>query len=476
MNFRESLSKKRNPEGLSEILLRVVVSRNKMYRVKSGVFINPDLWLNEDDIDRLNIKRDREKAERDSKRGRKATKKTGKEIEIPTYPYIDMIGGKQKLSSLNSYGEPNDEAKQADKDIKTIEKLIDDYKHFTNSNLTADDINLIVDKYHNPDKYKEPEKDDKINTIGEAINLLIDEAPTRLVGRKQLPVKPQTIFQYKQLKNHYSNYLSHEKKRDLNVLDANKCFFDSFVCYLNGIGLSLNTVGKMIKNLRRALKLLPQEQRVKIEMLDSEICIKPSENVDNVYLSESELKKLADVELTGIQDIIRDQFLLLCWSGCRYSDLNKLNKDNIYKSAKGYKVLKLRQQKTGNDVVIPFLSEIERIFDKYGYEMPKVMASQTFNETIKTVCLKAGIDERTELKRTIGGKETSTIYKKYEVVSAHTGRRSFATNLFLRGMPSISIMRITGHKTEESFLKYIKMSAEENAEKVFENFMLSQAN
>ncbi|BDW92732.1 hypothetical protein MACH07_15640 [Flagellimonas marinaquae] len=55
---------------------------------------------------------------------------------------------------------------------------------------------------------------------------------------------------------------------------------------------------------------------------------------------------------------------------------------------------------------------------------------------------------------------------KYELVTTHTARRSFATNLYLADVPSISIMKITGHKTERSFLHYIKISQEQNADKL----------
>ena len=55
-------------------------------------------------------------------------------------------------------------------------------------------------------------------------------------------------------------------------------------------------------------------------------------------------------------------------------------------------------------------------------------------------------------------------YKKYELVSTHTARRSGATNMYIAVIPTLAIMKITGHKTEKAFLKYIKISEEENAE------------
>jgi integrase len=46
----------------------------------------------------------------------------------------------------------------------------------------------------------------------------------------------------------------------------------------------------------------------------------------------------------------------------------------------------------------------------------------------------------------------------YECISSHTARRSFATNLYLDGYPTIEIQKITGHKTETSFMKYIRVT------------------
>ena len=59
---------------------------------------------------------------------------------------------------------------------------------------------------------------------------------------------------------------------------------------------------------------------------------------------------------------------------------------------------------------------------------------------------------------------TSIKYKKYQLIKCHTARRSFATNLYLKGAPTISIMKLTGHTTEANFMKYIKVTREENAQ------------
>ena len=75
----------------------------------------------------------------------------------------------------------------------------------------------------------------------------------------------------------------------------------------------------------------------------------------------------------------------------------------------------------------------------------------------------AGIDETVVLTKTKGGKRVQEVYKKYELISAHCGRRSFATNAYKDKLPAISIMKITGHTSEKAFLGYIRISQEENA-------------
>jgi hypothetical protein len=59
-------------------------------------------------------------------------------------------------------------------------------------------------------------------------------------------------------------------------------------------------------------------------------------------------------------------------------------------------------------------------------------------------------------------------YFKHELISSHTARRSFCTNAYDDNIPTLSIMAISGHKTESAFLKYIKMDAKKHAEKVLE--------
>ena len=82
---------------------------------------------------------------------------------------------------------------------------------------------------------------------------------------------------------------------------------------------------------------------------------------------------------------------------------------------------------------------------------------------IKKIGEKAGITELINVEHTKGGMRIKEDIPKNELIVTHTARRSGCTNMFLSGVPTISIMKISGHKTEREFLKYINVSKEGTA-------------
>ncbi len=70
---------------------------------------------------------------------------------------------------------------------------------------------------------------------------------------------------------------------------------------------------------------------------------------------------------------------------------------------------------------------------------------------------------KTETSKTKAGLKVQVQKLKYELLTTHCARRSFATNMFKAGIPSITIMAITGHRTERAFLTYIKVTPDEHA-------------
>jgi integrase len=156
-------------------------------------------------------------------------------------------------------------------------------------------------------------------------------------------------------------------------------------------------------------------------------------------------------------------FIIGCYTGLRFSDLSQLRKENIIK---GGHMAKISTIKTGEMVMIPLKGIVKTILNKYEGIVPEALSNQKMNEYLKEVGELAKLNESILITSTKGGKRSTETFKKFELITTHTARRSFASNAYLSGVPTISIMKITGHRTEKSFLKYIKISQEDNANKL----------
>ena len=151
-----------------------------------------------------------------------------------------------------------------------------------------------------------------------------------------------------------------------------------------------------------------------------------------------------------------------CYTSQRYSDYSIIGEQNIRQLQTGETVIDLKQIKTGNRVIVPARKEVLEILAKYDNILPRTY-EQKVNKYIKEVVALAEITEPIEVEQMENGRVVKTIVPKNELVKTHTARRSGATNMYLAGIPSIAIMKITGHKTEREFMKYIKASEEETA-------------
>jgi len=194
--------------------------------------------------------------------------------------------------------------------------------------------------------------------------------------------------------------------------------------------------------------------------------IKPETDTDGVYLTAAEIMALHKLDLSEKKKLlqVRDLFLVGCCTGLRFGDYSNIKPENIVLD-EGDCFIKIRTQKTGELVIIPcnpIIIDILRRYENTPGRLPKTMSNQKFNDYVKEVCKEANLTETGRL---------STDMKKamYECVSSHTARRSFATNLYLEGFPTYEIMKITGHKTEKSFLKYIKVSKLDAARRLSEH-------
>jgi len=105
--------------------------------------------------------------------------------------------------------------------------------------------------------------------------------------------------------------------------------------------------------------------------------------------------------------------------------------------------------------------------DKYKdnpNSLPRSYGNQVMNRYLKEIGELAKLDDTFIKVRNKGRRRVEERFRRYELLTTHTARRSFATNMFKRGVPARVIMKITGHRTEAAFSSYIKVSQDENAE------------
>jgi len=188
------------------------------------------------------------------------------------------------------------------------------------------------------------------------------------------------------------------------------------------------------------------------------------ERVQSVYLSDTELTKIYELDLSNkpTLDLARDVFLVGCYTAQRFSDYSRIKKTHSKKLSNGSLVIDLIQKKTGERVIIPIRSELKKLLTKYDWELPKTY-EQKVNERIKDVVRLAEITEMIDVENTKGGLVVKSQVEKCDLVKTHTARRSGCTNMYLAGIPTIDIMKISGHKSEREFLNYIKVTKEETA-------------
>lgn len=165
---------------------------------------------------------------------------------------------------------------------------------------------------------------------------------------------------------------------------------------------------------------------------------------DKIFLNNDELNMLYD-GLNEMSDVHRNAtiiFLIGAYTGQRYGTYSNIDKKMVlYKGNK--KMISIRQlEKTEARVTIPVSDKLMTLLDMEYHKI----SLQKINTYIKEACKIVGI-------------------KDWEKVTSHTARRSFATNAVLAGIEMHLIMKITGHKTESEFRKYVRIDDLMAAEK-----------
>lgn len=301
-------------------------------------------------------------------------------------------------------------------------------------------------------------------------SLKIRDAYQVFAGRKEVDTSNKTslveyipIFQARYKNKVSANHIQHFngikthletfQKKTGTVVTFNsigKDFYISFTDYLKAAGLKPNTIGSHIRRIKRLMNEANEDKLTTNQEHRARGFKVQKEDADTIYLTEDEIHALYKLKIDDFRmRKIRDLFVLNCHTGLRHSDWSKVTIENIDE-----KKLYVKTQKTNEPVIIPVHPIIIEIIERYGSGMT-IPTNQEANRVLRW------LGEYAVTKKITKGN-----LDKWLQIRTHTVRRSFATNAYLSGVPMLSIMQITGHRTTESFLRYIRVSKLENAMKL----------
>lgn len=301
---------------------------------------------------------------------------------------------------------------------------------------------------------------------------LITSAIQRVIDVEYFNNKDQQKI-FKQALNKVSAY-QRAKKVELMTKDITQNFIDEFTAFLmKDLQHRISTTRKHCKSLVHSVKYQKNAfpDIVEVSLGVGEIkYIKQSKSEKRKTRSEIvvtlSFDELDQIHNTDVPDrLLNSKKIILfgCEIGLRVSDYDKLTDDNICRVG-DLEYWSFWNQKTGIDVVIPITERIKKLITHYG--MPRTIYSKSadvvINREMKEVCRLAGIDEVIQSRKSqsvnINNEQTrrtvSMKYPKYEVVSTHSLRRSFATN-YKDTLTPYQTRQITGHSSDAQLLEYI---------------------
>jgi integrase len=320
-----------------------------------------------------------------------------------------------------------------------------------------------IEYYYNPPK---PAKNIPTNLV---------DYITYYIDYRKHEIKNSSQKKFNVIKNKLERFEKYRKKQIL-INEVNDSFKNEFLSYCKEELYSQNTIQRelaIIKTFCKHARFLGLETHSQLDSLRLD-----KARVEKIYLSFEDLTKIENIakeELTDSFDNAKDWLIISCYIGQRISDFMHFT-DKQIRIEEGKHLLEFTQKKTNKLTTIPLHPKVLEILSKRNWKFPYPISDQKYNNYIKKVCELAKLNDliigskkiETEPNSKVYRKKTGT-YKKYDLVTSHIGRRSFATN-FYGQIPTTFLINMTNHSSEAMFLNYIGKSNKDLAKETFKFF------
>ena len=352
-------------------------------------------------------------------------------------------------------------AKPVSAELKNLNNKLSELEIFLADRLN-EDINLGVDITNKWLKKQIDRFNNKVPTtdLSYLLNLMDDQiANLHLKKAKDgsMGLKKNTVKGYKDFRRVLEDYETYNDSK-IKINEFGKEEFEGFVewlsedqCYAKG------EIGRKIKRLKSLLKYGAGkgiQLGMSLEAIDKEYSYKTKKYIN--VISEAEFFKILNLkDLPPYLENVRRWLVIGFNIGQRISDLQRIKQEGIRYDSNGIALIDITQVKGEETVTIPI--KLKQVIDIVKHKFPYPISDQKFNNYMKEVCKRAGIDQIVKgYKMNPKTKRKELVEApKHELLASHDMRRSFATHHYDNGISVNLIMKITGHKRESTFYEYI---------------------
>lgn len=256
------------------------------------------------------------------------------------------------------------------------------------------------------------------------------------------------------------------------------------------LGYSKNSIYDIFNNLKIYLKWSYNQgfhECKNYENISRELKLRP-EKSDNIAPTFAEIKELYEYKFDNPNfERARDFFVLGCFLALRAEDMTRINQYHLIKDHTGFHYFEVFTQKRQKRVMIPAHWIAIKIYNKYRVDMKlcdderrlskqwrkryirgelPILTKNSLSYYLPKIC-KNIITGKKLTAMTKGGIKKEEYYERYQLISPHTMRRFFITWMMidLNKTPA-QVMQFTGHDSIDSFMRYIKVEAQNNLKDV----------
>ncbi|MCP1252403.1 site-specific integrase [Elizabethkingia sp. S0634] len=239
--------------------------------------------------------------------------------------------------------------------------------------------------------------------------------------------------------------------KHLFIEDINMEFVKKFIAFGREEKYSENTIYRTIHFVKTILNFV-EKKGVRTSVREMNIK-REKQQKEIVSLSEKEILKIENTNLPDELKAAKDWLIISCYTGQRFSDFMKFSIDKIIE-INGKTCIEFTQLKTKKKIILPLHPSVKNVIQRNENSFPEPLDIITYNKHIKLIVKIAGINHTLSARKRVGHRTKSFIMEKWETITSHIGRRSFATNFYGK-IPTPLLLHATGHSTEQVFLKYI---------------------